>query len=108
MDIKVTGRVTDPGHIEPIRAVVELARRQHVLEPPELGERTHPKCLAVAMQTHTAIEGAFKHRQPPIGLQAKQEKFTRLIGGKGERQNENYQCDANPLRPFRPTLPGGE
>jgi len=26
----------------------------------------------------------------------------------GERQNENYQCDANPLRPFRPTLPGGE
>jgi len=26
----------------------------------------------------------------------------------GERQNENYQFGANPLRPFRPTLPGGE
>jgi len=26
----------------------------------------------------------------------------------GERQNKNYQLDANPLRPFRPTLPGGE
>jgi len=26
----------------------------------------------------------------------------------GERQIENYQCDANPLRPFRPTLPEGE
>ena len=24
----------------------------------------------------------------------------------GERQIENYQRDANPLRPFRPTLPG--
>ena len=26
----------------------------------------------------------------------------------GERQIEIYQCDANPLRPFRPTLPGEE
>jgi len=26
----------------------------------------------------------------------------------GERQAENYQCDATPLRPFRPTLPEGE
>jgi len=26
----------------------------------------------------------------------------------GDRQIENYQQDANPLRPFRPTLPEGE
>ena len=31
-----------------------------------------------------------------------------LVAQLGERQNENYQFDANPLRPFRPTLPGGE
>jgi len=34
--------------------------------------------------------------------------FASLATTLGERQNENYQCDANPLLPFRPTLPERE
>lgn len=86
MDIKVAGRVTDSGHVEPIRAVVELARRQRVFEPPKLEDRTEPKCLAIAIQTHTTIEGAFEHRHPPIGLQAEEEELTRLIGREGQAE----------------------
>ena len=37
-------------------------------------------------ESHTAVEGAFEHREPAIGLHAEQEQLAALIGGKGEAQ----------------------
>jgi len=58
----------------------------------------------------------YAKRQPSVGrFNNAEECFTALhfghrktpsAGCLGERQIENYQCDADPLRPFRPTLLG--
>jgi len=43
----------------------------------------------------------------PLPYVRKAQAFV-IICRLGERQIENYQRDANPLRPFRPTLPEGQ
>lgn len=86
MDVDIAGSVADLGHEQPVMAAIGLAGGEHVLHPPDLVERTHPDRLAVRPEPHTAVEGAFEDRQPPVRVEADQKQLSRLIGR--ERQTD--------------------
>ena len=84
VDVEVAGGVADARDVEPIAALVELARPQDVLEAPELVERTHPQRLAVAPQAHAAVEGALEDRQRAVRAAAEEEQLADLVGREGQ------------------------
>ena len=86
MGIEIAGGVGRLRYEQPVIALRQLARRQRILEPPQLVERRHPHGLAIRPQSHAAAEGAFEHRETIVRLQAYQEQLPRLIGGEGQRQ----------------------
>ena len=54
VDVEVAGDVALPRHVEPVMALVELARGERVLEPPDLVERADMQarrsCATMPMQ----------------------------------------------------------
>ena len=86
VDIQIAGRVARSGNIDPVIAVVVLTRRECVLEPQELIQRAQPQCLAIAPQSHAAVECPLEHRHPTFGTQAKQDQLPRPIRGEAETQ----------------------
>src|SRR5439155_1897137 len=84
VNVEIAGGIAAARHVEAVAALVQLPRPEDVLETPQLVERTEPQGLTVAPQPHAAVEGAFEHGQPAIGMPAQEEQFAGLVGGEGQ------------------------
>src|SRR5215471_3923027 len=88
VNVEVAGGVANPGDVETVVAIMEISGQEDVLETPELIERTHPQCLAIGPQPHTAVEGSFENTQAAVAVQPDKYQLAGLVGGAGQ---------ANPL-----------
>ena len=86
VNVEIARGVADLRNIECVVALVHLAVGDGVLEPPELEERGHPQRLAIAGQSHAAVEVALMDRLSAVRLQADQEQLAALLGGEGQAQ----------------------
>jgi hypothetical protein len=86
MDVEVAGGPGQLGHVDAVVALMRLARRQRIVEAPELVERAHQEPLRARPQAHAALEGAIEDRQLAVRPQAEQEQLAGLVGGEGEAE----------------------
>ncbi len=93
----------DPGLVRGVEGVVlaRLAALGDVVEAEDLivGGQQQGAAVAGDAEAHAPCEGAFEHRQAPVGLQSQEEQLAGLVGGQGEAHSGARQ----PLR----EVPGG-
>ena len=84
VDVEVAGGVRLARHVEAVEAVVQLARRERVVELPELPARAQQQPVRRGVQAHRPVEVALEDREPAALLHADQEQAVRLIGRERE------------------------
>jgi len=85
MDVQITGRVRNTGHIVFVCITNALVLFQDVFKANNLIGSREDQCLRLSPQTHGAICAHRMKVNAAIGFHAHQKKLTRLVRGKRQR-----------------------
>lgn len=86
VDVHLARGVGVDRDVDGVVAVMDLARRQVVLETPELVEGGEPEPPLAHAEPHAAAVGPFEYGDLPPAAETDEEQLRRLVGGEGERR----------------------